>query len=99
MRSIRFLVAVFVERARQERKWGPQHHPSFGPDGPLPESLVARAKMLCQQQAAAGKVSWSVILNEEAYEAMGESDPRLLDKELVQTAAVAAAWSENLKHG
>ncbi len=94
MRSVPFLFGVFVERARQERKWGPQSHPSFGRDGPLPEALVQAAKDACETDFDVGDPNWCSVLHEECMEAQGEADPAKLRAELVQTAAVAAAWHE-----
>lgn len=39
---------------------------------------------------------WSLILLEEVYEALAESDPAKLRAELIQVAAVAASWIENI---
>lgn len=39
---------------------------------------------------------WRTILAEEVYEAFAETDPARLRHELVQVAAVAAAWVEDI---
>lgn len=40
--------------------------------------------------------AWDVILLEEVYEALAESDPAKLRAELIQAAAVCAAWIADL---
>lgn len=88
------LTDVGFERERQFAKWGPQHHP----DGTNPE-LSWWADMRrehCNANADMGRVSWHDILMEEVAEASAEVSPNALRKELVQVAAVAAAWIEDI---
>lgn len=83
------------ERARQLRKWGPQSHP----DGTDPKyaDLANLHRSACDAEARtpAGS-SWRSILREETYESFAETDRAALRKELVQAAAVAVAWIEDL---
>jgi len=90
----RVVADIGDERERQFTKWGPQHHP----DGTTIEAkpLADAAKAYCDAQAALGLVTWKDILTEEFFEALAEEDPAALRKELVQVAAVAAAWVEDI---
>jgi hypothetical protein len=90
-----FAEAVDTERQAQLRQWGEQQHP----DGTgLPHSRAAadNARANCQMAASTGEVTWTHILTEEFFEAMAESDPVKLRAELVQSAAVIAAWIADL---
>lgn len=81
------------ERWAQVKKWGEQHHP----DG-VPATLeeVSKAKNDCAEAGSA--VTWRRILDEEVAEAYYEigADQAKLRAELVQVAAVAAAWIEDI---
>lgn len=104
--TVRVLAQVSAERARQDQKWGQQHHPSYDPEMcnrfgsgaeayGLPSAALAKAR--CGQRAVEGRVTWADILVEEVAEALeAVSDPRHLREELLQVAAVAAAWAEDL---
>ena len=84
---------IFVERERQDRKWGEQNHPDGS--GQYPETIDADvAKMACQDAADGGYLTWVHILREEVAEAFAETDPVRLRAELLQVAAVAVAWIE-----
>ncbi len=84
-----------AERARQLVKWGPQRHP----DGTSPDYSYERDdyRAYCDKMARQGNDSWLNILREEVFEAFAETDPVLLDKELVQAGAVITAWLEDLR--
>lgn len=85
------MVDVDAERQRQLKKWGDQIHP----DGTAISGDVERAtsaRHVCDVMAERGEVTWRDILHEEVQEAFAESDPGLLRTELVQCAAVIAAW-------
>lgn len=92
-----FAQAVDDERQRQLAKWGDQHHPN-GTGSPYYEQRAAAARRDCQYAAADPDVGaqWALILLEEVYEALAETDPDLLEAELVQVAAVAQAWIADL---
>lgn len=89
------LADIGHERERQFSKWGPQHHPN-GTSKLVyaPQRDFARA--WCDRRAAGGHVTWSDILTEEYFEALAEENPYALRAELVQVAAVCAAWIEDL---
>ncbi|MFE2941006.1 NUDIX hydrolase [Streptomyces sp. NPDC059255] len=87
------LAEIASERRRQDDKFGEQNHPDG--TGQHPEQIDADvARMACQQAADGGYLDWLHILREEVAEALAESDPARLRAELVQVAAVAAAWVE-----
>lgn len=86
------LADILEERLRQEDQWGEQNHPDgTGGNAGL---LAEWAREACQRAAASGTVTWQHILLEEVYEAFAETDPAALRAELIQVAAVAAAWAE-----
>jgi len=95
---------VARERARQDVKWGEQNHPDgTGPDV-TPLSIVGNGNVAAEiarfatretdDHAEAGTVTWLDILREEYHEAIAESDPEKLHRELIQVAAVAQQWAE-----
>ncbi|MEU9972323.1 hypothetical protein [Streptomyces sp. NPDC051014] len=98
----RFAEDVDTERQAQLTKSVEQHHPDG--TGPAIEvfpgwaalDLVAAARGLCQLHADQDVVTWRDIFGEAACEALAESDPVALRKELVQVAAVCAAWIADL---
>lgn len=87
------LAEVYDERVAQETKWGEQNHPD-GTGLPEDRQHADMARHLCEVAFASGNGSWRHILAEEVCEAFAESDPARLREELVQVAAVAAAWVE-----
>ena len=93
-RAVRDVVeGVFDERLRQNDRWGEQNHP----DGTSTEMWSPNAelwKFRCDKAAREGAVTWKHILLEEVYEALAEEDSTKLREELIQVAAVAAAWVE-----
>lgn len=86
------LAEVAHERTTQDARWGQQNHP----DGTSAENAdyAAHVRATCQQAAAEGRVTWAHILTEEVGEAFAETNPAKLRAELLQVAAVAAAWVE-----
>lgn len=90
------LSSVGRERERQYTKWGPQHHPDGTDDGFTAKAKREYARRICDENAAAGRGTWLDILTEEVAEAFAETDPVKLRKELVQVAAVAVAWVEDI---
>lgn len=87
-----FAEAIDAERARQLAKFGDQHHPDgTGRDGYVEKADAARAACQADADEPDGP-RWSLILLEEVYEALAESDPVKLRAELLQVAAVCAAW-------
>lgn len=85
---------ISVERGEQDIKWGPQSHPD-GTDVVL-KSLADEARTECQASFASGAGTWLHILEEEFCEAAAEEDPSKLRVELVQIAAVCAAWIQDI---
>ncbi|GAA0738534.1 hypothetical protein Drose_04465 [Dactylosporangium roseum] len=81
------------ERAAQDAKWGEQNHPD-GTAGPGRRAAARSAKLWTNSQAAERTLAWADVLEEEVAEALAEDDPAKLRAELVQVAAVAAAWIE-----
>jgi len=94
---------IEAERDRQDAKWGVQSHPD---NSPFEDSLVrdlppaSAAQQQCDQEARIGSVSWSTVLLEEVLEALEDSsagaNTGTLREELIQVAAVAAAWVEDI---
>lgn len=85
--------AISIERMRQDQVWGEQNHPD-GTGGYYAREDAEDAKVLCRDRAKAGTITWRDILDEEVKEAFAESDLDKLRTELLQVAAVAAAWVE-----
>ena len=87
-----FAEEIDAERQAQLAKFGDQHHP----DGTGAEYYVGMAdearadveRFVAQHSGP----EWALVLLEEVYEALAESDPAKLRTELVQVAAVCAAW-------
>ena len=79
------------EVERQYELWGEQNHPDgtggwYGHD-------AWRWKRKNEIAVLDGKIAWDLILLEEVYEALAESDPEKLREELIQVAAVAVQWA------
>lgn len=107
MHGADILGEIAAERGRQVEKWGVQHHPdstggevehAFGMARYLPGwvNLARSMKARCDRLHHLGRDTWEAILTEEFCEAMAESDPARLREELVQVAAVAVAWIEDI---
>jgi hypothetical protein len=90
-----FVADVDAERQRQLAKWGEQQHPDNTGSTFYAKRAVA-ARRNCQLAADAGMTAWDLVLLEEVYEALAESEPKALRAELVQVAAVTAAWIADL---
>ncbi len=89
------LSQVADERVSQDNKWGEQSHPD-GTGGTSWETERDGAIASCGQAFAAGSGTWRHILEEETAEAYAESDLGRLRAELIQVAAVAVAWIEDI---
>lgn len=89
------LAEIRAERGRQDDKWGEQNWPD-GTGGPIWEAEAMAAKAATDANAQNGSTTYGDILIEEVYEAMAESDAARLREELIQVAAVAAAWVESI---
>jgi hypothetical protein len=86
---------IWVERDRQDAKWGEQSHPD-GTGGEAFQTLAGWAKHAEKLASANGNTDWTLILLEEVYEALAESDRAKLREELIQVAAVVVNWVEEL---
>jgi hypothetical protein len=99
------LEEIAQERARQDAKWGEQNHPSVSPlsqHGMIPNPIALHlpisadcARQMCERRFREGNGSWTDIALEEFCEAVevGNDDAKCR-AELVQLAAVVAAWIE-----
>lgn len=88
---------VFDQLERQVRKWGIQDHP----DGTMASAFslagAEQAKETCEWMRENGDLAWIHILDEEVLEAFAENPgTEELRNELIQVAAVAVAWIENI---
>lgn len=90
----RVLRDIIEERGRQDKKWGIQNHPNG--TAPWNSRQANYYRDLCDQRAHSGQVSWFDILLEEVWEAGAEIEDGKLREELVQVAAVCAAWIEDI---
>lgn len=90
-----FAGAVAAERQRQITKFGDQHHPD-GTGLPVYQHSARRYRDHADRAAASGVLAWRDILLEEVHEALAEAEPDRLRTELVEVAAVCAAWIDDL---
>jgi hypothetical protein len=89
------------ERRRQVERWGVQSHPDLSeyPRATLRDLFAERADYWKRRNDNPSKgleLDWTGILLEEVYEALAEESPARLRAELVQAAAVAVAWIEDI---
>ena len=89
------IVSIIAERYRQIEKWGVQHHRN-GTGGRIMQLQAISDRNRCEEAFAHGNGTWRHILQEEVSEAFGESDPEKLAEELIQVAAVALSWWEDI---
>lgn len=89
------LADVREERRAQLARWGVQRHPD-GTGGVMWQARRDEARRQTDHRAAIGDVNWLLILHEEVLEALAEHEPAALRRELVQVAAVAVAWIEDI---
>ncbi|GAA4212953.1 hypothetical protein [Microbispora amethystogenes] len=90
----RALSDVAAERAAQDAMWGIQEHADG--TGPTYEREADLAKRAVADAAAEGRLTWRQILYEEVLEAFAEDDTDRLRGELIQVAAVAVKWVQDL---
>ena len=92
---------VLAERAKQQEKWGDQHHA----DGCGTHQtfrgepfflLRDHAQKVCDWRHGNGGHTWEMILLEEVFEALCETDAVKRRKELVQCMAVILNWEEDV---
>ena len=89
-----FAEAVDAERQAQLAKWGDQHHPD-GTGRPGSRERADQMRAICQANGPS-EDNWQDIAAEEVAEAFAETDPVLLRAELIQVAAVIAAWVHDI---
>jgi len=94
VRQNHILREIAGERDRQDAKWGLQHHDDGTDEGFGFVADVMRRR--CELAASRGQVTWRHILLEEVYESFAERDTARLRAELVQVAAVAVNWIEDI---
>lgn len=87
---------VFDERVRQHLKWGEQHHEDGSGSSGWGLSADLWKAYNDNQVQLTGDTDWTGILLEEVYEAVAETDLKKLRAELIQVAAVAVAWVEDI---
>lgn len=85
------MVELDAERARQLDKFGDQKHPD-GTGNTEQQKYAETARRWCEDSFGSGYGTWADILDEEVAEAKAERDPVRLRAELLQVAAVCAAW-------
>lgn len=86
-----FAEAIDAERQRQLAKFGDQHHPD-GTGGSGAQYVADRYRSIVDHALQADGPTWRDVLLEEVFEALAEKDPARLSVELVEVAAVCAAW-------
>ena len=95
-RQEKILEQIADERFSQLKKWGAQAHP----DGTYNDfqDKISEARDTCEYERynLVKGPSWRAILYEEVMESFGETDKAKLRAELIQVAAVAVAWIEDL---
>ncbi|MFR9796167.1 hypothetical protein ACL02U_09725 [Streptomyces sp. MS06] len=86
-----FAEEIDTERQRQLAKFGDQHHPD-GTGNKSQQEYADMRRRWCEAAFGSGYGTWADILAEEVAEVEAERDPARLRAELVQVAAVCAAW-------
>jgi hypothetical protein len=86
---------VFSERERQDVRFPDQHLPN-GTSAHLFKDEENLARLVTDQAHEQGDLTWRHVLTEEFYEVCAEEDPVKLRVELIQVAAVATRWVEDL---
>lgn len=87
------LSRILAELGFQDAKWGSGRHQTDGTGEEFfSRDLSDSVRRLTELKFEAGQGTWADILLEEVYEALCERNPRKLKAELIQVAAVCAAW-------
>jgi hypothetical protein len=88
------LEEIFDERRRQENLFPDQHLPNGTTQR---RARIAQfSKEICENERQTGTLTWRHVLEEEFDEALCEEDEDRLREELVQVAAVAVRWIEDI---
>lgn len=106
----RLLEEIFLERERQDEKWGPQNHPLlFRLESRKSYEAMAEAWRRVNADRIGRRNSegappdrnaaWDGILIEEVCELFGSETALTAREELVQVAAVAFAMLEQMEEG
>ncbi|MDP1878002.1 MAG: hypothetical protein Q8M17_10665 [Actinomycetota bacterium] len=95
MTTISVLAEVAAERDRAEAKFPNQHLPNGTSEDMWGGDCIA-AKALVDFHLERGTATWREVLYEEVTEAFSEENPSLLRAELIQVAAMAVRWIEDL---
>jgi hypothetical protein len=97
------IVDMIIERGHQEQKFPEQHLPSWNVATGIVRQVIrlttGEAKEIVDSAMAVHGLSWPLVLLEELLEAFDEAatgDVVALRAELVQVAAVALRWIEDL---
>ncbi len=88
------LYDVADELVAQVAKWGVQARPDGTSTSNSPYAEAAKAAT--DKAAENGTLTWADILSEEVLEAFSETNHDALREELVQVAAVAISWAEDI---
>lgn len=92
------LLEVLEERARQDQRFPDQHLPNGTAElGDANDEIHAKARVRANDSL--GILTWRDILAEEVAEAFAEAEPTRLREELIQVAAVAVRWVEDIDNG
>ncbi|TXS36944.1 DUF6011 domain-containing protein [Streptomyces sp. OR43] len=91
-RLLRFARLIDTERQAQLAKFGDQHHPDGSSTSTNVSLCTKLAEAMRTVNASPAELSWTTIMLEEAYEVGAETDPAKIRAELIQLAAVCAAW-------
>jgi hypothetical protein len=95
---------VLFERYRQDAKWGGIDSPNqravcLGEPPPDAKDCADAARVNCDLAMRAGNDNWRLILEEEFWEAMAESDPAKMRAEIIQLAAVCVNVCQLIDQG
>lgn len=86
------------ELRRAQKKLPDQHLPNgTGKRWDANQAGLAREK--CKLASASGQLTWRDVLTEDYFEALAETDPAKLRAELIQVAAVALRWVQDIDLG
>lgn len=90
---------IVAETLRQDAKWGisREYLNGTGPDYGFTDEVTDYMRKATESAFRDGEGSWQHVLTKEFYEAMAETNPRLLRKELIRVAAVCLTWVVALK--
>jgi hypothetical protein len=96
-RTAGVLIEVGRERVRQDAKFGPVRDYRDGTGGADARAAAELLRHVCQTAPDTPEGdTWAKVLAEEVAEAIAEVDDDPLRRELVQVAAVAVAWVQDL---